>query len=43
VFTEPGEGILNVFSMMDIKVVARFKVGGSLGKIDAVDVPEHFH
>ena len=43
VFTEPGEGILNVLSLSDMKVVARFKVGGSPDSIVAVGAPEHFH
>lgn len=43
VFTEPGEGILNVFSMKDMRVVARFKVGGTPDSIVAVGAPEHFH
>lgn len=43
VFTEPGPGILNVFSLKDMKVVARFKVGGSPDSIVAVGAPEHFH
>lgn len=43
VFTEPGEGIVNVFSLKDMKVVARFKVGGSPDSIVAVGAQDHFH
>lgn len=42
-FTEPGEGILNLFSLQEMQVVARFKVGGSPDRIVAVGAPEHFH
>lgn len=43
VFTEPGEGLLNIFSMKDMRVVARFKVGGTPDSIVAIGAPEHFH
>ncbi len=43
VFTEPGEGMLNVFSLKDMKVVARFRVGGSPDSIVAIAAAEHFH
>ncbi len=43
VFTEPGEGIVNVFSIKDMRVVARFKVGGSPDSIVAVGAQDHFH
>jgi len=43
VFTEPGEGMLNVFSLKDMRVVARFKVGGSPDSVVAVGAQDHFH
>lgn len=43
VFTEPGEGMLNVFSLKDLRVVARFKVGGSPDSITAVGAQDYFH
>lgn len=43
VFTEPGEGILNILSMQNLRVVARFRVGGVPDSIIAVGAPEHFH
>lgn len=43
VFTEPGEGMLNVFSLKDMRVVARFKVGGSPDSIVAIGAQDHFH
>ncbi len=43
VFTEPGEGIVNVFSIKDMKVVARFRVGGSPDSIVAIGAQDHFH
>jgi hypothetical protein len=43
VFTEPGEGMLNVFSLKDMRVVARFRVGGSPDSITAVGAQDHFH
>ena len=43
VFTEPGTGILNVLSLSNLKVVARFKVGGCPDSIIAVGAQDHFH
>ncbi|MCR9201379.1 MAG: hypothetical protein NXI04_22270 [Planctomycetaceae bacterium] len=43
IFTEPGTGILNVMAMPQMKVVARFTVGGSPDSIVAVGAPEHHH
>ncbi|MEZ6129788.1 MAG: hypothetical protein R3C59_13980 [Planctomycetaceae bacterium] len=43
VFTEPGEGMVNVFSIKDMRVVARFKVGGSPDSIVVVGAQDHFH
>ena len=43
VITEPGSGILNVFSVKDMKVVASFKVGGSPDSLVVVGAQDHFH
>lgn len=43
VFTEPGEGVINVLSLKDLRVVARFKVGGSPDSILAIGAQDHFH
>jgi len=43
VFTEPGTGLLNLISVKDMQVVARFNVGGSPSSIVAVGAPEWFH
>ena len=43
VFTEPADGILNVMSLQNLRVVARFRVGGVPDSIVAVGAPEHFH
>ena len=43
VFTEPGEGMINVMDMQKLQVVARFRVGGTPDSIIAVGAPEHFH
>lgn len=43
VFTEPADGIINVFSMKDLQVVARFRVGGTPGSIVAVGAREWNH
>ncbi|MEQ9408230.1 MAG: hypothetical protein RIK87_10915 [Fuerstiella sp.] len=43
VFTEPGEGILNVMTLNNLRIVARFRVGGAPDSIVAVGAPEHFH
>ena len=43
VFTEPADGILNVMSLQNLRIVARFRVGGVPDSIVAVGAPEHFH
>lgn len=43
VFTEPGTGILNLMALNNLKIVARFRVGGAPDNIVAVGAPEHFH
>ncbi len=43
VFTEPADGIINVMSLQNLGVVARFRVGGTPDSIVAVGAPEHFH
>ena len=43
IFTEPADGIINVMSLQNLGVVARFRVGGSPDSIVAVGAPEHFH
>lgn len=43
VFTEPGTGILNLMALKNLRVVARFRVGGAPDRIIAVGAPEHFH
>jgi hypothetical protein len=43
VFTEPGEGVLNVLSVQNMQILARFKVGGVPDRVIAIGAPEHFH
>ena len=43
VFTEPADGIINVMSLQNLQIVARFRVGGVPDSIVAVGAPEHFH
>lgn len=43
VFTEPGEGMVNVLSLDGMNIVARFRVGGSPGAILAIGAQDHFH
>ena len=43
IFTEPADGIINVMSLQNLKIVARFRVGGIPDSIVAVGAPEHFH
>lgn len=43
VFTEPADGIINVLSLQNQKIVARFRVGGTPDSILAVGAAEHFH
>jgi hypothetical protein len=43
VFTEPRDGVLNVLSVQDLQILARFKVGGIPDRVIAVGAPEHFH
>lgn len=42
VFTEPASGIINVLSLKQLQVVARFRVGGIPDSIVAVGAPEYF-
>lgn len=42
-FSEPAEGILNVMSLQNMKIVARFRVGGIPDSIVVVGAPEFFH
>jgi hypothetical protein len=43
IFTEPADGIICVMSLQDLKIAARFRVGGVPDSIVAVGAPEHFH
>ncbi|MCP4781983.1 MAG: hypothetical protein GY903_05540 [Fuerstiella sp.] len=43
IFTEPADGIINVMSLQNLNIVARFRVGGVPDSIVAVGAPEHFH
>jgi hypothetical protein len=43
VFTSPGDGVLTLMSLNDLRVRARFLVGGAPDNIIAVGAPEHFH
>ena len=43
IFTEPADGIVNIMTLNDMKVRARFKVGGVPDRIVAVGAAEHFH
>ena len=43
VFTEPRDGVLNVLSLQNMQILARFKVGGIPDRVIAVGAPEHFH
>lgn len=43
VFTEPADGIINVMSLQNMQIVARYDVGGIPDSIIAVGAPEHFH
>ena len=43
VFTEPSTGMLTIMTLNDLKIRARFKVGGTPDRIAAVGSPEHFH
>ena len=43
VFTEPRDGVLNVLSVQNMQILARFKVGGIPDRVIAVGAPEHFH
>lgn len=43
IFTEPAEGIINVLSLQNMSIVARYQVGGTPNSIIAVGAPEHFH
>ena len=43
VFTEPADGVLNVLSVQNMQILARFKVGGVPDRVIAVGAPEHFH
>lgn len=42
-FTEPADGILNVMSLQNFRIVARFRVGGVPDSIVAVGAPEFHH
>lgn len=43
IFTEPADGIINVMSLQNFNVVAKFRVGGVPHSIVAVGAPEHLH
>ena len=43
IFTEPAEGIINVMSLQNFTVVAKFRVGGVPDNIIAVGAPEYIH
>ena len=43
VFTNPGDGVLTLLSVSDLRVRARFLVGGAPDNIIAVGAAEHFH
>ena len=43
VFTDPGDGIINIMTLNDLTVRAKFRVGGNPDRIVAVGSPEHFH
>lgn len=43
IFTEPANGIVNVMSLQNFSIVAKFRVGGVPDSIVAVGAPEHHH
>jgi len=43
VITNPGDGVLTVLSLQNMRTVASFRVGGAPDHITAVGAPEHFH
>ena len=43
IYTEPADGILNVMSLQNMRIVARFRVGGVPDSVVAVGAAEHFH
>ncbi len=43
IYSDPGDGIISIMTVNDLKVRARFRVGGVPDKIVAVGAPEHFH
>ena len=43
VFTEPGTGIINIMALPEMRVVARFRVGGSPDRVIAVGATEWHH
>lgn len=43
VFTDPGDGMINIMTLNDMTLRAKFRVGGIPDHILAVGSPEHFH
>ena len=43
IFTDPGDGIINIMTINDMTIRAKFRVGGTPDRIIAVGSPEHFH